>query len=256
MPVLTMGTVAAAVFSHRWLSEWRLVSGALFLFLTVLGSLATVYGTLGRQAEARDLRQADAMAETRTLGLKEEELIQAKTLAKKECSTIGPKCKDWNARVDQLTREMSTLRAIAVDPRADAIQRLATLLGFQGERVRAIVQAFDPLVLPLFLELGSVLFFASAFQVHKQTIPQQLHATEPQSSEIVHRVWTKEEAFQDLRRLREVGSGRFLAARWSVAPSTVSRWLSEWQEDGSIERERQGKSKSLVVVAKSLCVLR
>jgi hypothetical protein len=34
------------------------------------------------------------MADTRTLGLKEEELIQAKANAKKECSTIGPKCKE------------------------------------------------------------------------------------------------------------------------------------------------------------------
>ena len=215
--------------------------------LAVLGSLATIYGNLGRQAEVRDHKVADAMAENRTLSLKEEELVQAKTLAKKECVTIGPRCKEWQTRVDTLTKEMSSLRAIAVDPRADAIQRIATLLGFQGEQVRAIVQALDPLVLPMFLEFGSMLFFTVAFPTPKR-IPQQFHATELQSSEIVHRIWTKEEAFQDLRRLKEVGSGRFLAARWSVAPSTVSRWLAEWQADGTIERERQGKSKSLTVV--------
>src|SRR5215813_2575703 len=247
MPVLTLGTFAAAVFSHRRLAEWRPVSGLLFLLLAVLGSLATVYGTLGRQAESRDLKQADAMAENRTLSLKDEELVQAKALAKKECVTIGPRCQQWQTRLDTLTREMSSLRAIAVDPRADAIQRVATLLGFQGEQIRAIVQALDPFVLPLFLELGSVLFFTVAFPTPKR-ISQQFHAIELQSSEIVHSIWTKEEAFQDLRSLKEVGSGRFLAARWSVAPSTVSRWLSEWQADGTIERERQGKSKSLTVV--------
>jgi hypothetical protein len=148
MPVLTLGTVCAAVYAHRSLCVWRPISGVLFVVLAVLGSLATIYGTLGRQAEVRDYKQANAMAENRTLGLKEEELVQAKANAKKECATIGPRCQQWNARVDQLTREMSSLRAVAVDPRADAIQRFATLLGFQGERIRAVVQAFDPLVLP------------------------------------------------------------------------------------------------------------
>jgi hypothetical protein len=65
--------------------------------------------------------------------------------------------------VDILTREMASLRAVAVDPRADAIQRIATLVGLDGNHVRAIVQALDPLVLPLFLEFGSILFFAAAF---------------------------------------------------------------------------------------------
>src|SRR5215475_3935966 len=163
MPVLTLGTVCAAVYAHRSLGAWRPISGVLFVVLAVLGSLATVYGTLGRQAEARDHKQADAMAENRTLSLKEEELVQAKALAKKECVTIGPRCQQWQARVDTLTREMASLRAVAVDPRADAIQRIATLVGFDGNHVRAIVQAIDPLVLPLFLEMGSILFFAAAF---------------------------------------------------------------------------------------------
>ena len=135
MPVLTLGTVCAAVFAHRSLGNWRPISGVLFVVLALLGSLATVYGTLGRQAEVRDHKQADAMAENRTLGLKEEELIQAKVLAKKECVTIGPRCQQWQVRVDALTKEMSSLRAIAVDPRANAIQRLATLLGLNGNHV-------------------------------------------------------------------------------------------------------------------------
>src|SRR5262245_23770455 len=44
-----------------------------------LGSLATINGTLGRQAGTRDLRQAVAIQENRTLALKEEELRTAKT---------------------------------------------------------------------------------------------------------------------------------------------------------------------------------
>jgi hypothetical protein len=244
MPVLTLGTVCAAVFAHRSLGAWRPISGALFIVLAVLGSLATIYGTLGRQAEVRDHKQADAMAENRTLGLKEEELVQAKALAKKECVTIGPRCQQWQVRVDTLTNEMSSLRVVAIDPRADAIQRLATLIGLDGDHVTAIVQAFDPLVLPLFLELGSILFFAAAFPTAK-TITQPLQPaidTIAQPLQRCARVFTKEEARQDLKRLREAGSGRYLAARWGKDPATVSRWLAEWAEDGTIARERRGKN--------------
>jgi hypothetical protein len=251
MPVLTLGTVCAAVFAHRSLGAWRPISGVLFVFLAVLGSLATVYGTLGRQAEVRDHKQADAMAENRTLGLKEEELVQAKALAKKECITIGPRCQQWQVRVDTLTREMSSLRAVAVDPRADAIQRIATLVGLDGDHIRAIVQAIDPLVLPLFLEFGSIVFFAAAFPMQRITIAQPLQpVTETIAQPLQHsaRVFTKEEARQDLKRLREAGSGRYLAARWGRDPATVSRWLAEWAENGTIARERQGKSKRALTV--------
>src|SRR6478609_9459238 len=103
------------------------------------------------------------MAENRTLSLKEEELVQAKAQAKRECATIGPRCKEWQSRVDALMREMSSLRAVSVDPRADALVKLATVAGWDGERIRSIAVAVDPFILPLFLELGSILFFAAAF---------------------------------------------------------------------------------------------
>src|SRR5262245_21873793 len=142
---------------------------------------------------------------------------------------------------------MSSLRAVAVDPRADAIQRIATLV---GNHVRAIVQAIDPLVLPLFLELGSILFFAGAFPTRHPVAQPLQPAIETNARPLQNcaRIFTKEEAGQDLKRLREVGSGRYLAARWGRDPATVSRWLAEWAEDGTIARERQGKSNRALTV--------
>ena len=162
-PLLTAGTVAAAVYCHHRLASLRLLSGAAFLALALLGSVATVYGTLSRTATARDAAQADAMASNRQLALKSEALEAAKREAARECKPIGPRCKDWLARVDQLTQEMAPLRALAVDPRAVAIGNLAELLGFDGARTKAVVGVLDPVVLPLFLELGSLVFFAVAF---------------------------------------------------------------------------------------------
>ncbi len=88
--------------------------------------------SVGRQRHGT-YKQADAMAENRTLSLKEEELVSAKARAKKECAhdrSAVPAVASPGGSVDA---EMASLRAVAVDPRADALQRLATLLGFEGE---------------------------------------------------------------------------------------------------------------------------
>jgi len=61
---------------------------------------------------------------------------------------LKPSDPDVSSGVDALTREMSSLRGAVVDPKADEIQRLATLVGPDGNRARAIVQAFGPLMLP------------------------------------------------------------------------------------------------------------
>src|SRR5215510_1403687 len=83
----------------------------------------------GRASRSPRPQKADAMVENRILNLK-------------------PSDPDVSSGVDALTREMSSLRGAVVDPKADEIQRLATLVGPDGNRARAIVQAFGPLMLP------------------------------------------------------------------------------------------------------------
>jgi hypothetical protein len=123
-PLLVLGTVAAAVLTHQ--SGWRRpVNALLFLCLAVLGSLATIYGTLGRQADARDTQVGTALAENRTLQLRREALETAKWDAKRECATgVGQRCTAASARVDRLVGEMQSLRTVSPDPRADAIAEL------------------------------------------------------------------------------------------------------------------------------------
>jgi hypothetical protein len=158
-PVLTAGTVAAAVWVHK--ARW--IAKPAFFLLAVLGSLATLYGTMGRQATARDDTEATIQATNRTYGDKTAELKAAKVEQTKECRTIGKRCEAWNARVDKLTGELSGLVVKSTDPRADAVARLVTLVGGNGAKVQEIVAALDPLLLPLFLEFGSIVFFAVAF---------------------------------------------------------------------------------------------
>src|SRR5262245_40079849 len=77
-PVLTASAVASAVWVHRSLAEWRPLRAGGFALLAMLASLACLWGTMGKFAEAQDHRTADAMRANRTLHLKSEELAAAR----------------------------------------------------------------------------------------------------------------------------------------------------------------------------------
>ena len=59
----------------------------------------------------------------------------------------------------------------------------------------------------------------------------------------------REEALQDMLRLKEVGAQRFLAARYGVDKSTISRWMSQWETEGHVQRTREGQSKAVAMLA-------
>jgi hypothetical protein len=258
-PLLVFGTVASAAMAHH--RGWRKpVSAIMFLALALFGSVATVWGTMGRQADSRDMRHANVTADNRMLELKQEDLETAKADAKRECrSGFGPRCSNANARVDKLTTDLTSLRPVSEDPRADAIANLVHLVaGIEHDRTRAIVTAVDPLVLPLFLELGATLFFGSAFPRRKvlvskpTTLPvsvEVLPTLSLQEPERVVKVFSRDEALADLRRMKESGSQRMLAERWGLSEATVSRWLQGWNADGAVNRHRDGKAIRSLIAA-------
>ena len=53
-PVLTASAVASAVWVHRSLAEWRPIRAGGFALLAILASLACLWGTMGKLAEAQD----------------------------------------------------------------------------------------------------------------------------------------------------------------------------------------------------------
>jgi uncharacterized membrane protein len=253
-PLLVLGTVAAAVLAHR--SGWCApVTTLLFLLVALLGSLATVYGTLGRQADARDAKVGTALAENRTLQLRSEALDTAKADAKRECASgVGQRCAHATARVDKLVGEMASLRTVSPDPRADAIADLLWLVAsLDKTRVRLIIAAIDPLVLPLFLELGSVVFFAAAFP--RAATIATVRNSEPTVT-VATRPLSQTEALAQFRRMRECGAQQFLADQWGVDKSTVSRWLAAWETEGLIRRRRDGRCKAVALPRRSASLSR
>jgi hypothetical protein len=225
-PILTAATVAAACLAHLRLKSWRLIGGAGFMLLALLGSTVMAVGTLGRIAEAKDGKEATIQATNRTYGLKDAELTKAKGERDRECKVMGPRCKDWQARVDNLTSELAGIVVKNSDAKADAITRLATLLGGNGERTKEIVQAFDPVLVPMFLELGSVGFFAGAFGGRRQMIAT--HASDANVE-------------QALPQVLPTMNQRELARLWGCHESTVSRRLRKLEANGQLHRVRDGK---------------
>lgn len=238
-PVLTAGTVAAAVWVHR--ARW--IAKPAFLVLALIGSLATLYGTMGRQATAKDDTEATIQATNRTYGDKQSELRAAKVEQARECKTIGKRCEAWNTRADKLSAELSGIVVRSTDPRADAVARLVTVMGGNGAKAREIVAALDPIVLPLFLEFGSIVFFAVAFPHRRRAQPAATERNHEEPITVVARVYTQGEALRDFRKLRAVGSQQFLAERYGVDKSTVSRWLQAWETEGHVSRKRAGKER-------------
>lgn len=240
-PLLVLGSVAAAVLAHR--SGWRRPLSALaFVLLALLGSVATMYGTMGRQAADRDTAQASVQKTNRDYSLKTTELTDAKANAARECKVLGDRCKGWQARVDSLTAALAKIDVRSSDPRADAIADLMHLVAnVEKGRTKAIVTALDPLVLPLFLEIGSILFFAVAFprrRVERVAAPVTLAVETPATPARVAKVFSRDDALADFLTLKASGSQSFLAHRWQVSEG------HRVKVDGRLGNQRQGRAKA------------
>jgi hypothetical protein len=213
-----------------------------------------VFNSIGRTAADKDARVADALAMNRQLRLKEEALEAAKAGAAQECRRIGPRCKAWQARIDELTAEMAPLRAVEADPQAAAVARLVALVG--ADAAREVVAAIQPAAIPTFLELGAIILLGVAFPHRRK--PHNVGpvtAVAPVAPGVVHQLevlptgrFNETEALRDFQRMRNAPSQAQLAQAWGVDKSTVSRWLGIWEISGVIKRRRDGRHKQVLAL--------
>jgi hypothetical protein len=247
VPILTASTCVAGCLAHMRLVRFRVLSGLALAALALFGSALCVLNTLSRTATDRDRTIAVAMAQNRVLHDRQGELDRARVEMTRECKARGPRCREWESRVDALQRETAPMLALAVDPRSDAVARLAVLAGLDGERTKQIMKAVEPAALPIFLELGAIILLGISFPVRKPVVVIKPQTIAEQLSTIAPQTFTREQALQDLKTLREAGSGRYLAQRWGVDPSTASRWLQSFEVSGAIDRNRAGKAKAILI---------
>jgi Crp-like helix-turn-helix domain len=164
---------SAAIAGRRWFSATG------FAMLFVVGTVLTIYGSVGRQAEATSttalaaesirLQRAGVMA---SLTRNQSMLAEAQKKLGTECATgDGPACKGIKATInvygDAITGNLAQLKAIGPERATNgAAARLAEIVGMvggDGERAMKLAVMLEPFCRTLLLELGAVVCFGFAF---------------------------------------------------------------------------------------------
>lgn len=268
MPVLVGLTVLAGHEAWRALKEAKLLSAAFMLVLAVFGSGIIVTETMGRRAETRDAKVAEATktvdqyAVTAAAYQRATKLVEeAERWVAGECRT-GKKTKcegttfvldQRKAHAEKLKAELEKATAPApVDSKADKIAYWAALLGASKAVAKEVFQNLDPFTLSLFLELGAVAFFGFGVRTRKVSVPvsQSVQAETPKALSF-EREYTDQE-IEDLKRVlngldRPVTNDQ-LAALLKCSKSEASKRWRRGAEAGVVEAQRAGRYVHLRLV--------
>lgn len=282
MPVLVGLTILCGHHTSKALFRGRVLSAAGLAILAVFGSTLTVYETMGRRAEVRDAKVAVATdsASQRShlqqmLAEAEENVTRYRKRLSDECgSGKGKKCdgfaytvKTWEAAVTGYKAEISSLGAPKpIDPKAERVAAIAAMfgVGISPDVIQRHVGVLEPLALPIFLELGSIILFGyglgrgrkiEAPAPTRQPLPEIEVANDPLPlSTSSTPAYTRDEALADLATLVRAGqhpeSQDWLAERWGRTKGCTSKWLMHWEATGQMPGNRQPDGRRKMVVGR------
>ena len=270
MPVLVGLTVLAGHEAWRALKEAKLLSAAFMLVLAVFGSGIIVTETMGRRAETRDAKVAQA---TKTVDQyatiaadyqRASKLVaEAEGWVANECrSGAGAKCKGNQfvlaqraAYAKELKGQLEQAAAPApVDSKADKIAYWAALLGASKSVAKEVFQNLDPFTLSLFLELGAVAFFGFGVRTRKVSVS----VVESVSTVSVPRALSFERPLTDdeVEQIRKLLEGRSapvtndeLAGLAGVTKSEMSKRVQKAVDAGQVVKFRRGRFNAISLVA-------
>jgi hypothetical protein len=276
MPVLVFLTVLFGHEAFRALKEWKLISAVGFVALAIFGSGIIVAETMGRRAETRDAKVAQATKTVDQYATVAADYQRASKLvaesekwAASECATgKGKKCdgqtfilNQRKAHADALRLKLEQATAPApVDSKADKIAYWAALFGASKATAKEVFQNFDPFSLSLFLELGAVFAFGFGIRTRKVAVPvsnavsNTVPAETPQalSFEREDGEYTDEE-IEEIRKiltgLNKTVCNSELAKLAGVDPSEMSKRWRKAEKAGIITAKRSGKYMHLSLVA-------
>lgn len=178
--VVIAGTIMVGHQVHKAWHSGVKFSAVGFAVLFLVGTLLTVYASVGRQAEhtmiASAQVEADAEARTRaTKGLSEAEVMLADSQRKlaKECSSgKGKRCDGiaatvsvYEAAVKGHKAELERLGPAKVaTPEAKRAGEIAAVFGFDPVKVEAAMILVIPFLTTVFLELGAIICLGYGFR--------------------------------------------------------------------------------------------
>jgi hypothetical protein len=271
--LVLIGTIAAGHLFGVQLRQWRLLSAFGLAVLFVTGTFYCVTSSAARNAEVSVNKTGDVTAaneERKRLttdrdeaksNLKDQLKIQSRECASGE----GPRCKSATKLVEaakaSLASAETTLSAAAPAREANAgLRHAATVFAIFGGEADAIEHALVllfPFAKAVFLEIATIVFLGIG--MHRpgngQKVAQSVtvasdevtSAKEPVAfAKPVQRSLTKEEALRVLKELGEAPSQQLLCHLFGRDRATVHRWLRDWQRNGEVSKERNGKRKQLL----------
>lgn len=275
MPVLVGLTVLAGHEAWRALKEAKLLSAAFMLSLAVFGSGIIVTETMGRRAETRDAKVAQA---TKTVDQyatiaadyqRASKLVaEAEAWVAGECrSGAGAKCKGNQfvlaqraAYAKELKGQLEQAAAPApVDSKADKIAYWAALLGASKAVAKEVFQNLDPFTLSLFLELGAVAFFGFGVRSRKvsipvaESVPVSVPVETPKALSFENEKGDRsDQEIEDIKKalsgLGHAVTNDQLAALLNISKSEASKRWRRCAEAGVLEAQRAGRYVHLRLV--------
>lgn len=182
LPVVVAITIAAGHLCGSALRGWRILPAMGFALIFAVGTVLTVYSSVGAQKSGAGARQeAAVVSHNEALAAKKAELGRAKvrfeqanTMADREMtgSRCGVRCEDWKTRarevaahVAQIEGELQGLGAPQVAPsRARPFaEALGVVSGLDVAKVEKIATTFEPFAFSLLFELTAIVAFGFGF---------------------------------------------------------------------------------------------
>lgn len=203
LPIVVAITIASGHLIGSAVREWRFLSAVGFVALFLLGTAATVYNSVGRQAatadraaltaddhnEARASIERDLLATRKKLSDAEfyvaweiagrprdksgKPMLEGKPTGTTGC---GAGCKGWQEQADKQRAEIARLEArhealgpaTIASPKADRAAKVAALFGFQQDRTKEVFHLVEPFLYALLFELAAIVAFGFGF-AHRAT---------------------------------------------------------------------------------------
>lgn len=261
MPIVVGITIASGHLIGSAMREWRLLSAAGFAVLFVLGTAATVYNSVGRQAATADSATLTAEDHNAHRSTVEADLALARTrLAEAEAMVAfetkkggcGRNCKDWKQRASEvgshiavLSAELERIGPRQVEaPKAERAARVAALFGFERDRVREIFYLVEPFLYALLFELAAIVAFGFGF-AHRPTM-RVANDNEEAIPEPAEHPASLDRVVQALRAAGgELPSNDALADMLGVPKGTASKWAQALERSGTVARHRDGRTVSI-----------
>lgn len=259
-PVVWAVVISLPILATYARRDGQWMAMALIWLAAIVGSVYTLQGTLGRQAEVRDTLVAKAVEIARQRSVIERDLADAKAMlstARAKCgqgrtclastqATIGV----YEGAVAGHEHRLSKLKIVS--PIAGE-RRIAALLSFATgkdlDKVSEVVGLILPSLFGITLELTAFAVAMMGWHPGRKSFPVQFSRTvKPTFSTPPpkgRRTFRKDDAMADIVQFSRPVMQETLAARWNVTKAMVSMWLAEWEAMGIVDRRRIGKHKTV-----------